>query len=132
RNFFGEIVTVKVFEDNSLVRKMLEGEGGGTVLVIDGGGSERCALVGDQLAELAVQNRWNGIVVYGCVRDSAALANISIAIKALNTHPAKSIKRNEGQTQIKVNFGGVDFIPGNYIYGDEDGILVSPIRFFEL
>ena len=89
--FSGPIVTLKVFEDNSLVRAALEEPGEGRVLVVDGGGSMRCALLGDQLAELAEENDWAGVVVNGCIRDSAAIADISIGVKALGVHPLKSV-----------------------------------------
>jgi regulator of ribonuclease activity A len=128
KTFYGEIVTLKVFEDNSLVRKMLEQNGEGKVLVVDGGGSLRCALLGDMLGELAVKNKWNGIVVFGCVRDSAALKLLPLGIKALNTHPLKSVKRNEGQEQLKVTFAGIDFVPNHFLVADDDGILVSEKR----
>lgn len=123
--FHGEIVTLKLFEDNSFVRKSLEQNGEGKVLVIDGGGSLRCALVGDQLGELAVKNKWNGIVVFGCIRDSEALGNLDLGIKALGTHPFKTEKRNEGQEKIIVKFASVDFVPGQFLYADEDGLLVA-------
>jgi regulator of ribonuclease activity A len=123
--FEGEIVTIKLFEDNTLVRTMLEKDGSGKVLVIDGGGSFRCALVGDQLAELAVENHWRGLIIYGCVRDTRQMMDMELGVKALATSPVKSIKRNEGQVNIPVRFGGVDFIPGNYLYADEDGIVVA-------
>lgn len=126
--FHGEIVTLKIFEDNSFVRKALEQSGEGKVLVIDGGGSLRCALLGDQLGELAVKNKWNGVLVFGCVRDSEALAQLDLGIKALNTHPLKTEKRNEGQENIAVRFAGVDFVPGTFIYADEDGVLVTAER----
>lgn len=123
--FHGEIVTLKIFEDNSFVRKFLEQDGEGKVLVVDGGGSLRCALLGDQLGELAVKNKWNGILIYGCVRDSEALSKLNLGIKALATHPLKTEKRNEGQENISVRFANVDFVPKQYIYADEDGVLVS-------
>lgn len=123
--FHGEIVTLKIFEDNSFVRKALEQNGEGKVLVVDGGGSLRCALLGDQLGELAVKNKWNGVLVFGCVRDSEALSQLDLGIKALNTHPLKTEKRNEGQENIAVRFAGVDFVPGTFIYADEDGVLVT-------
>ncbi len=123
--FHGEIVTLKIFEDNSFVRKILEQQGEGKVLVVDGGGSLRCALLGDQLGELAVKNKWNGILIYGCVRDSEALAQLNLGIKALATHPLKTEKRNEGQENISVRFANVDFVPKQFIYADEDGVLVS-------
>lgn len=128
--FAGQIVTLKIFEDNSLVREVFAESGAGKVLVIDGGGSLRCALVGDQLAILARKNGWAGVVVYGCIRDSGDIAGIDIGIRALNTHPQKSIKKGIGDRDIAVTFGGVTFNPGEYIYVDEDGILVSakPLR----
>ncbi len=126
--FHGEIVTLKIFEDNSFVRKVLEQNGEGKVLVVDGGGSLRCALLGDQLGELAVKNKWNGVLVFGCVRDSKALSQLDLGIKALNTHPLKTEKRNEGQENITVRFAGVAFVPGNFVYADEDGVLVTPDR----
>jgi regulator of ribonuclease activity A len=125
RIFWGAIHTVKCFEDNSLVRKALETNGDGKVLVVDGGGSMRCALLGDMLGELAVKNKWNGIVIYGCIRDSAAMAGLALGVKALNTIPLKSNKRNEGQENITIRFAGVDFVAGEFLYADEDGIIVS-------
>jgi regulator of ribonuclease activity A len=123
--FFGPISTVKVHEDNTLVRGVLEEPGQGRVLVVDGGGSLRCALVGDVLAALAWKNGWTGLIVYGCIRDSAAIAEIGIGVKALNTNPRKSVKKGAGDRDISVNFAEVNFIPGHYLYADEDGILVS-------
>ena len=124
--FNGKIETVKCFEDNSFVRKALEQNGEGKVLVVDGGGSMRCALLGDMLGDLGVKNKWNGIIVYGCIRDSAAMAELSLGVKALSTMPLKSNKRNEGQQNVPVRFAGVDFIPGEFVYADEDGIIVAP------
>ena len=128
--FGGPITTLKLFEDNALVRKTLETAGEGRVLVIDGGGSMRCALVGDQLAELGVRNGWGGIVVYGCIRDSKAIGGMNIGVFALGTHPRKTVKRNTGETDLPVTFGGVTFIPGHYLYADEDGVIVSPTELF--
>lgn len=124
-SFSGQIVTLKIFEDNSLVREAFAENGTGKVLVIDGGGSLRCALVGDQLAILAHKNGWEGVVVYGCIRDSADINGIDIGVRALNTHPQKSIKKGVGDKDITVTFGGTSFNPGEYLYADEDGILVS-------
>jgi len=124
-DFFGRIHTVKCHEDNSLVRKALESNGEAKVLVVDGGGSMRCALLGDQLGDLAVKNKWRGIIVYGCIRDSAAISLLSLGVKAVDTIPLKSNKRNEGQENIPVHFAGVDFVPGEYVYCDADGIIVS-------
>jgi regulator of ribonuclease activity A len=123
--FSGQIVTLKLFEDNSLVREAVGEEGKGRVLVIDGGGSLRCALVGDQLAILAHKNGWEGMIVYGCIRDSGDINQIDIGVRALNTHPMKSIKKGAGDRNINVCFGGVTFEPGEWIYADEDGVIVS-------
>lgn len=123
--FAGPIATLKVFEDNSLVRGMLEAPGDGRVLVIDGGGSLRCALVGDQLAQLGQRNGWAGIVVYGCIRDSKAIAEMDIGLFAIGTHPLKSIKKGAGDVGIPLSFGGTTFNPGDHLYADADGVLVS-------
>lgn len=123
--FGGPIATLKVFEDNSLVRSTLETPGDGRVLVVDGGGSMRCALVGDQLAVLAVNNGWAGIVVYGCIRDSRAIGGMDVGVFALSTNPLKSVKRGIGEADVTVIFGGVSFVPGEYLYADDDGVIVS-------
>ncbi len=124
-SFSGPAVTLKVFEDNSLVRQALEEPGEGRVLVVDGGGSMRCALVGDQLAMLGQRNGWAGIVVFGCIRDSADIEEIELGVKALGCHPLKSVKRDEGQRDIPVAFAGVRVSPGNMLYADPDGIVVA-------
>lgn len=121
----GPISTVKCYEDNSLVRAALETPGQGRVLVVDGGASDRCALLGDNVAQLAIDNDWAGIIVYGCIRDSAEIADMDIAVKALNTHPQKSGKKNTGERDISVHFAGVRFTPGCWLYADLDGIVVS-------
>ena len=127
RQFAGPIRTVKVFEDNLRVRAALEQAGGGAVLVVDGGGSQRCALVGGQLGELAVKNQWAGIVVYGCVRDTRELQAQQVGIKALATHPRKSARGlHAGADDLPVEFGGVRFVPGQWLCADEDGIIVLP------
>ncbi len=125
RSIAGPIATLRLFEDNSFVRSALENPGNGRVLVVDGGGSLRCALVGDQLAALAVSNGWGGILVYGCIRDSAAIAGMDIGVAALATHPLKSVKRNVGEAGVPVSFGGVAFAPDEWLYADEDGIIVA-------
>ena len=125
RAFGGPIATLKVFEDNSLVRSALESPGNGRVLVVDGGGSMRCALVGDQLALLGVKNGWAGVIVYGCIRDSKAIGAMDLGVFALGTHPQKSIKKGAGDADIAVTFGGVTFVPGQYVYADEDGVIMS-------
>lgn len=125
--FFGPIRTVKVFEDNTLVRQTLETPGGGAVLVVDGGGSSRCALVGGNLGQLAVQNGWCGIVVNGYVRDAAELREQPVGVKALGTHPRKSEKGvHSGVLDRAVTFAGVRFEPGAWLYADCDGIVVTP------
>ena len=128
KKFAGPASTVKVFEDNSLVRTALEEPGEGRVLVVDGNASLRCALVGDMLAELGKKNGWEGIIVYGCIRDSAVIADIDIGIKALNTNPRKSVKKGAGDRDLTLNFADVTINPGDYIYADEDGFVVSNNR----
>jgi regulator of ribonuclease activity A len=123
--FHGEIVTVKLFEDNSLVSETLGLPGHGKVLVVDGGGSRRCALLGDMLAASAVENRWSGILVNGCIRDSADIADMSLGVMALDTHPLKSVKKGIGEMNLPVRFAGVTFRPGEYLYADEDGVILS-------
>ena len=125
-DFHGPIRTLKIFEDNALVRAELEKPGEGRVLVVDGGGSMRCALVGGNLGALGVKNGWAGIVVNGCVRDSEELAAQDIGIKALGTHPRKSEKGlHSGHVDKVVSFAGANFSPGAWLYADADGIVVS-------
>lgn len=126
--FHGPVSTVRCFEDNSLVRTALAEPGDGRVLVVDGGGSLGCALVGDVLAALGHDNGWSGVVVNGCVRDTAQLAEIALGIKALAAHPTRSEKRNQGVRDHEVTFGNVTFRPGAWLYADTDGILVLPDR----
>lgn len=123
--FAGEIATIKCFEDNSLVKARLSQPGAGKVLVVDGGGSLRRALLGDQIAESAVQNGWQGLLFFGAVRDVEVLGGLDIGIKALGSTPLKTQKRGEGQENIRLNFAAVDFLPGCFIYADGNGILVS-------
>jgi len=123
--FHGAIVTVKVDDDNTSVRALLETPGAGRVLVVDNGGSLRCALVGDQLGELGCRNAWAGIVVNGCIRDSEELRRLPIGVKALAAMPLRSQKRAPGQLDLPVHFAGVPFTPGDYLYADVDGIIVA-------
>lgn len=125
RQFSGPVSTVKVFEDNSLVRAALEEPGAGKVLVVEGGASLRCALLGDMLAELGVNNGWAGVIVHGCIRDSGMIGKMKIGVKALNTNPRKSVKKGVGERDVAVTFADVTINPGDYIYADEDGIVVS-------
>ncbi|GAB4439362.1 MAG: ribonuclease E activity regulator RraA [Chloroflexi bacterium OHK40] len=125
RRFGGPVATLRVFEDNALVRAALEEPGEGRVLVIDGGGSLRCALLGDQLGALAVRNGWAGVVVNGCVRDTAELAGLPLGVLALAPHPRRSIKRGEGVRGATLRFAGLTIAPGAYLYADEDGVIVA-------
>ncbi|HEX9811080.1 MAG TPA: ribonuclease E activity regulator RraA [Burkholderiales bacterium] len=124
--FAGRIATVKVHEDNKLVRAELEKDGSGQVLVIDGGGSLRAALVGGNIAKLAADNRWSGIIVYGCIRDAIEVAEAPIGVLALAACPVKPKKNGFGEVGVAVHFGGVTFKPGGYVYADEDGVVVAP------
>jgi len=125
QTFHGEIQTIKAFEDNSLVREAVATPGTGKVLVIDSGGSMRRAMLGDLLAKKAVDNGWEGVIINGCIRDSAAIKEMPIGVKALGTCPMKTEKRGLGDANVPVRFAGVDFVPGHYVYADEDGIVVS-------
>jgi regulator of ribonuclease activity A len=126
--FHGRIATLKLFEDNGLVRQTLDTPGDGRVLVIDGGGSLRRALLGDQLAALAVKNGWAGVVVWGCIRDSVAIGAMELGVLALATHPLKTVKKNLGEAEVPVSFAGIDFRPGEWLYADADGLIVSAER----
>ncbi len=125
RAFAGLVRTVRSREDNVLLRGILATPGNGAVLVVDGGGSLRMALVGDVIAGLALENGWSGLVIFGAVRDSIALGALDIGIKALGTNPMKSAKRGDGEADVPVTFGGVTFTPGMMLYSDDDGIVVS-------
>ncbi|WP_416466523.1 ribonuclease E activity regulator RraA [Pseudomonas sp. LFS044] len=125
-SFGGQIVTLKCFEDNSLVKEQVELDGKGKVLVVDGGGSLRCALLGDMLAEKAARNGWEGLVIYGCVRDVDILIQTGVGVQALASHPKKSNKRGVGERDVPVTFAGVTFRPGEYVYADNNGVIVSP------
>lgn len=126
--FFGPVRTFQTREDNARIRELLSSPGNGAVLVVDGGGSLRTALLGDQLAELARANGWAGLVIHGAVRDVAALGRLQIGIKALGSNPRKSAKAGIGSVDIPVTFGGATFAPGNWVYCDEDGIVVAQQR----
>lgn len=123
--FHGRVRTVRCLEDNALVKRVLSEPGAGAVLVIDGGGSLRTALLGDVLAGLAARNGWAGVVVHGAVRDVVALAGVDLGVKALGSNPKKSAKTGCGEVDVAVTFGGVTFTPGHWLYADEDGIVVS-------
>lgn len=123
--FGGEVVTVKCFEDNSRVKELLATDGADKVLVVDGGASMRCALLGDLIGESAVKHHWAGVIVYGCVRDVDALAQLDLGVQALAAIPQKSNRKGAGETGLTLTFGGVTIEPGHYIYADNNGILVS-------
>ena len=123
--FAGPAATLKVHEDNALVRATLETQGEGKVLVVDGGGSLRRALVGGQLCLLAQNNGWAGVIVDGCVRDSAELAECDVGIMALATHPQRSARDGVGKRDVNVQIAGVTVRPGDWIYADVDGVLVA-------
>jgi regulator of ribonuclease activity A len=123
--FSGKIETVKCFELNPLVRSTLSEPGQGRVLIVDGGASQRVALCGDLLAQMAVDNGWSGLVINGCIRDSAVIGNLPIGVKAINTHPIKSAKTHPGERGCTVAFADIEFVPGMYVYADEDGVLIS-------
>ena len=128
--FCGEIVTVKCFEDNSHVKSLLNSDGkdsngNGKVLVVDGGGSMRCALLGDMIAQSAMDNHWAGVIVYGCVRDVDDMAQMDIGVMALGCIPRKSTRRGEGQTDLEIRFGDMVLNSGQYIYADNNGMIIS-------
>jgi len=126
RRFHGQIHTVQVFEDNALVRKTLDTVSGkGKVLVVDGGASMRVALVGDRLAEIAVRQGWEGVLVNGCIRDSAECAEFDFGLMAIATIPVRPQMHGAGESGFPVAFAGVKFSPGEWLYADEDGIVVS-------
>jgi regulator of ribonuclease activity A len=123
--FCGQIATVKVFEDNVLVRAALSEPGAGKVLVVDGGGSLNRALIGDQIAALAVQNGWAGVILWGCIRDSAAVAPLPLGVRALGTNPRKPLKQGSGYRDIALQFADVRWVPGAWVYADADGVVVA-------
>lgn len=124
-SFCGQIVTIKCHEDNSKVKETAGTKGNGQVIVVDGGGSLRRALLGDLIAADAVKNGWEGFIIYGCIRDVDAISNMNLGVKALNTIPLKTEKRRMGELNIPVSFGGVTFNPGEYLYADNNGIIVA-------
>jgi regulator of ribonuclease activity A len=127
RSFSGELITVKCHEDNSRVKEMLGQPGAGKVLVVDGGGSLRCALLGDLIAADAVKNGWRGVLIFGAVRDTDALAQLELGVYALGSTPRKSVRRGEGQSGLSLSFGAITIHQGEHIYVDADGVLVSSV-----
>ena len=123
--FYGQIVTLKALEDNTYLRAAFETDGKGKVLVVDSAGSLRCAMMGDMVAALGASNGWEGVIINGCIRDSSDVGRIDIGVKALATIPRKSAKRDQGVKDIPLRFADVVFNPGEYVYADEDGIVIS-------
>ncbi len=124
-DFHGRVSTLLAFEDNGKVREALAEPGDGRVLVVDGGGSMRRAMLGDQLAAMAVKNGWSGLVIFGCIRDSVAIAGMALGVKAIGTCPRKTEKLGQGLRDVPLRIGGVDVCPGEWLYADEDGVVVS-------
>jgi len=125
RGFGGQVVTLRVFEDNLLVRSALEEAGNGQVLVVDGGASRSCALLGGDIARLACGNGWSGVIINGCIRDRLEIDATDIGVRALDTCPRKSRKQGLGERDVDLCFAGIDITPGDYIFADEDGVVVS-------
>ena len=125
KRFSGKIETVDVFEDNVLVKETLETAAEGSVVVINGGGSRNCALLGDRLAGIALSRGIEGIIIHGCVRDSVELAKMDIGVLAIGTTPRRSKKNRLGEKGVKLFFGDVKWLPGDYVYADEDGVIIS-------
>lgn len=125
RCFSGQISTVKVFEDNALLQQILTKKVSQRILVIDGGGSHRCALLGEDLIKMAAQNGWQGIIIYGCIRHADKINTLPIGIRALHTHPLESHKKGTGEHDSALNFAGTYFKTNHYLYADNDGIIVS-------
>ncbi len=123
--FGGEVVTVKCFEDNSRVKELVATEGKGKVLVVDGGASMRCALLGDMFAQSAVDHGWAGVIIYGCVRDVDEMAQMPIGVQALGSIPRKSNRQGIGEVNVDISFGGMQIKPGMFIYADNNGIILS-------
>lgn len=129
--FHGPVVTVRCFEDNSRVRELANTPGEGRVIVVDGGGSLRRALLGDQIAAAAARNGWSGLLIFGAVRDVDALEQTDLGVQALASHPMKTEKRGLGDVDVVITFAGVTFTPGDWLYADRNGVIVSPYPLFD-
>jgi len=125
QSFYGQIVTLKALEDNTYLKTAFESDGKGKVLVVDSAASLRCAMMGDVMAALGASNGWQGAIINGCIRDCADVGKVNIGVKALATIPRKTTKRNQGVMDIPLRFADVLFNPGEYVYADEDGIVIS-------
>lgn len=126
KRFHGEIVTIRSLDDNSRVREQIRTPGQGKVLVIDNEASMRCAMLGDMMAAALHENGWSGVVVNGCIRDAADIGEMDVGVKALATNPLRSVKEGRGEANVEVEFLGANFRPGEFLYSDEDGIILSP------
>lgn len=125
RSFGGKIVTIKCFEDNSLIKLHASKPGKGKVMVVDGGGSLKKSLLGDMIATNAVKNGWEGFIIYGCIRDIDTIAELDLGVQALNSIPLKTEKLGVGELNVPIEFAGVSFKPGAFIYADNNGIITS-------
>jgi len=125
KQFGGRVVTIKCHEDNSLVKQCVGEPGAGRVIVVDGGGSLRRALLGDMLAEKAAANGWSGLVINGAIRDVDEIGQIGLGVQALGACPIKTEKLGVGQHDIAIQVGGVNIVPGDYVYADNNGVIVS-------
>ena len=125
QKFGGQIITIKCFEDNSRIKEMVALAGHGRVIVVDGGGSLRCAYLGDGLAAQAVENGWGGLIIYGCIRDVDEIRAMDIGVQALASHPRKTNRKGAGDVGINVTLGGTTFRPGAYVYADNNGVIVA-------
>jgi regulator of ribonuclease activity A len=124
--FCGQIVTVKTDGDNSRIRELIRSPGAGKVLVVDNGASTSCAMLGDMMAAALIENGWSGAVINGCIRDSVDIGGMELGVRALGTNPLRSVKQDRGEIDVEVEFLDARFTPGEFLYSDEDGILLSP------
>ncbi|MEM7563176.1 MAG: ribonuclease E activity regulator RraA [Pseudomonadota bacterium] len=123
--FYGKMVTVNADGDNSRIREQVNSDGQGKVLVIDNQASMSCAMLGDMLAAKAIENGWQGVFINGCIRDSVDISKMAIGVKAIGTNPLRSVKNDQGELDVEVEFAGACFRPGEYLYSDDDGVLLS-------
>lgn len=130
RAFAGQVVTLKLFEDNSLLAELVKLSGAGRVIVVDAGGSLRCGVFGGNLAATAAKNGWAGVVIYGCARDADEIDACAIGVRALALNPRRSVKRGEGQRDVVVSFMGATIRPNDWLYADRDGVIVSDVRLY--
>jgi regulator of ribonuclease activity A len=130
REFHGKVITIQCFEDNTKAKALLETEGDGGVLVIDGGASYGRALMGDNVAAIAIKNGWEGVIINGYIRDVADINHMPIGVVALGSTPRRPKKNNDGESNITLSFAGAKFVPGTYVYVDDDGMLLSATKLF--